>query len=134
MERVYDRSYWRCMRSKVEGRDFFGTFYYELFELSPEIQGHFVGSDMRRQRRMLRDSFTLIGEHYFAENATALLRLRRLHEERSIRPHLYVQWLEALLASVRKHDPEYDGETERAWRTVFEAGIDVMTQPSEVPE
>jgi hypothetical protein len=45
---------------------------------------------------------------------------------RNIEPHLYEYFLEALLQTVERYDPEYDGQIRDAWQTVLRPGLDYM--------
>lgn len=54
--------------------------------------------------------------------ALAELRARGTTHNRhhlDITPELYDLWLEALVATARKFDPEWDDSVESAWRTIL---------------
>ena len=44
----------------------------------------------------------------------------------NIEPELYGLWLEALIATVREFDTEFDLSVENAWRSVLGYGIEYM--------
>ena len=58
-------------------------------------------------------------------------RLRQLGESHcrarlDIGPELYGLWVDCLLATLAKHDPDFDEALRKEWRDVLEAGIAVM--------
>ena len=44
----------------------------------------------------------------------------------NIRPEWYGLWLDALLVTLRKYDPEFDDDTALAWRRAIEPGIELI--------
>ena len=46
--------------------------------------------------------------------------------ELDIRPELYDLWLDALIATAREHDPDFDAAAEALWRECLRPGIEVM--------
>ena len=44
----------------------------------------------------------------------------------NIRPSLYPLWLESVMKTIQKHDPQFDDTHNRAWRTVLQQGIDAI--------
>lgn len=45
------------------------------------------------------------------------------HRGMNINPNLYMLWVDALMFSVAKHDPEFTSESNQAWRMVISKGI-----------
>ena len=44
----------------------------------------------------------------------------------NIEPRFYALWLESMIEAVRQTDSVMDEQTEQAWRTVMQPGIDYM--------
>ncbi len=105
-------------------------FYDRFLSSSEEIRALFAGTDMRIQKRMLRDSlYTILLVASGSAEAKAMLNERACRHSRNelnVRPELYDTWLDCMIAAVRDCDPGFDDETERAWRQVMQQGIDVM--------
>ena len=62
------------------------------------------------------------------EGDAHLERIARLHGRREldIKPELYELWLDCLIRAVKDFDPLCNSETEKAWRNIMRAGIEVM--------
>lgn len=98
--------------------------FYELFlASSDEVKGKFNGTDFKRQKRMLRDSFyMMLMAAAGSEKAWEDLKTRADRHSKpqlDIRPELYTLWLDCLIQTVREFDPRFNEETEQAWRDVM---------------
>lgn len=109
---------------------FLGRFYELFLDSSEEIQQMFKDTDMRFQKRMLRDSLytILLATSGSAEANKALVERAERHSRDglNVRPELYDGWLDCMVEAAREHDPRFDEATEQAWRTVMQKGIDFM--------
>ncbi|MFG6176496.1 globin [Halomonas sp. THAF12] len=127
--KIFDASYARALARRVRGRDFFDAFYERFLATSPEVAEKFQGIDMSRQQAMLKKSFYQLLTLYAAcHDSDYLGRVAVLHgrHQRDIRPALYDQWLEAMIATLWDFDPRCDDEVELAWRLVMSPGIVYM--------
>jgi len=128
--RVFQRSYERVMEAL--GSDFFGDFYDRLLGSSPPIKEKFARTDMRRQQQVLRGSFFHLLNYYYTQPTCneVMEGLIESHGPRgyNVSPEMYEMWLETMVETARRHDPEYSPEIESAWREVFSAGINRLKQ------
>jgi hemoglobin-like flavoprotein len=109
---------------------FFQSFYETFFQACPEAKPLFAGTDFDRQTRLLRHAIglLLIFPRQPDGEPTLLTRLAERHSRRglAIAPRLYAPFVEALLATVRRHDPECTPAVERAWRETVSQGVTYM--------
>jgi hemoglobin-like flavoprotein len=122
-------SYARVGAKDRETSGFFDAFYSEFVNSSPEVATKFRGTDMVRQREMLRVSL----DHmvYFAidkEETSEIARVAKVHSQAQtdIPEYLYELWLESLLKTVSKFDPQYSPVIESAWREALGPAIGYM--------
>ncbi|MBU2707142.1 globin [Zooshikella marina] len=128
-ERIFDESYERVRKIRRNQQTFFEAFYEHFMATSPEIAARFVNTEMSHQRRMLEKSFYKLLTFYATNNAADYLeKIAQLHDHKhlNIKPVWYDLWLEALMATLRKFDPDYSDEIELAWRLVLSPGITFM--------
>jgi hemoglobin-like flavoprotein len=83
---------------------------------------------MPAQRHLLRNGVMQI---ILVARGMSDRKLRDLGESHSrkrmdIKPEWYALWEEALLKTVRAHDPEWTPELQQAWREVLKPGIDLI--------
>ena len=122
-------SYARVGARDLQTGGFFDTFYTNFIEASPDVAAKFSGTNMKRQREMLRMSL----DHmvYFAidkEETSEIARVAAVHakSQKDISEHLYKLWLDSLLATVSQFDPEYDEQIDTAWRLALAPAIEYM--------
>jgi hemoglobin-like flavoprotein len=122
-------SYARVGARDLETGGFFDAFYKNFIETSPEVAEKFIGTDMQRQREMLRMSL----DHmvYFAidrEETSDIASVAEVHakSQSDIAEHLYELWLDSLLTTVSRFDPEYDEQVDTAWREALAPAIEYM--------
>ncbi|MGC8119642.1 globin domain-containing protein [Marinobacter sp. VGCF2001] len=118
------QSYGRCCRKD----DFFVDFYDFFMSSSEAIKNRFLNTDMTAQRHLLRNGVMQI---ILAARGMSDRKLRDLGESHSrhkldIKPEWYDFWEEALLKTVRLHDPDFTPELRQAWREVLKPGIDLI--------
>lgn len=118
------QSYGRCCRNDV----FFVDFYDYFMSSSEVIKNRFAETDMAAQRHLLRSG---IMQLILYSRGMSDRKLRALGESHSrahydIKPEWYSLWLDSLMKTVRKHDPEYSPELEKAWIEVLTPGIDLI--------
>ena len=121
---VFNDSLARCLKSE----QFFQSFLQKFLASSKEVRDKFEGTDLNRQRRVLRDSFYMLIEHVAFSSRESEAYFERIATEhskqgRDITPHLYDLWLECLLRSVEECDDRYSPQVEVAWRYIMGEGI-----------
>ena len=116
---VFFESLQRCKTSQ----EFIPDFYKRFVNSSVEVRDKFRNTDFERQNLMLLRSLELCA----MATAGDPLGLRELqkrtetHDRRhlDIPPHLYNNWLKALIESARSADPEWNSGVEEAWLTIL---------------
>jgi len=102
------KSYFRAIEKKA----FAKSFYRHLFFLNPDIEKYFEGTDWEHQEKAL-----LLGlEHLFnffddqdSYHKKQVSRIGISHSKKNmnIHPHHYYYWLDALVMTMEKCDPEW---------------------------
>ena len=118
------QSYGRCCNKD----QFFVDFYEEFMSSSPSIKARFVGVDMKQQRHLLRNGIMQLVLHSRGMSDSKLRDLAKSHSRAGydINPAWYDHWLNALMSTIKRHDPQYTGDIERAWRSAIMPGIDII--------
>jgi hemoglobin-like flavoprotein len=125
---IFSASLARCLGNT----GFLESFYEAFFDSSEEIREKFKHTNLQRQIRVLADSLYVLAVAPLAEeNSPAraslpLLAARHSRQNLGIAPGLYDNWLECLVSTVRRYDPEFTPEIEGAWRTTLGWGIEYM--------
>ena len=119
-------SYERCV--EVEG--FFADFYETFLARSTEVSEKFAETDFKTQNNLLKASLYMMVV-LRDDDPTAREALERIGETHNrqhhdIRPELYDQWLDCLIETVAKHDPDYTDEVGQAWRQRMGPGIELI--------
>jgi len=118
------QSYGRCCN-----RDEFFVDFYEYFMSSSEaIKQRFVNTDMAAQRHLLRNGVLqlILTARGMPDRKLKALGESHNRSNYNIQPEWYSLWLEALMKTVRRHDPQYTKELEKAWREVLTPGINLI--------
>jgi len=111
---------------------FMDRFYERFVASSDEVRDKFRNTDLARQTRMVADSLYVLAVAAEGEdNSPARLSLpglaaRHSRRDLDIRPGLYDVWLECLLETARRQDPEFTPEVAAAWRATLAWGIEYM--------
>jgi hemoglobin-like flavoprotein len=114
----------------AEVPDFFPGFYRRLFEVRPETEPLFAQTEFERQHKLLRHAIGLLLT--FPEESdrepTILSRIAERHSRRDlgIEPSLYPPFLESLLDTIKRCDPQFTPAVEHAWRTTLAKGLAYM--------
>lgn len=124
---TYDGSLRRCNSSP----GFLDRFYETFRASSPAVRMKFEGTDFARQKRALRASLHLMvlaaeDEKKGPERYLKDLAARHSRAQLDIGAELYDRWLDSILDAVRKHDPEFSTEVEKAWEAVMAVGIQYL--------
>ena len=81
---------------------------------------------MESQIRILQKSMYHMISFYVLNTAHVYLRriaVTHCQSNYNIKPEYYDHWLEALILTAREKDPQFDRETELAWRIAMNPGI-----------
>ena len=118
-----NRSYGQCCTSK----GFFDDFYDNFLASSPKIAGMFAGTEMTRQKQLLRAGIGHLIMAYQG-NPMSIMKLEKIgashdREHINVAPKMYPLWKNALLKTVSKHDPEFNDDVRKAWVQVIDKGI-----------
>lgn len=118
----------RCLAAP----DFLLDFYGRFMASSDEVREKFANTDFTLQTRVLADSLWAMSVAAQGKAGSPawgdLPRLAEKHSRRDldIRPGLYDQWLDCLVAAARQHDPDFSDEVETAWRETLWVGIEYL--------
>jgi len=120
---VVFRSFGRCSLKK----DFFEDFYDSFLNRSAEIKAMFAATDMVKQRQLLKNgiSFMIMYAKKSPVGVAKMEQIAKLHDRQhfNVRPDLYRLWLDALLETVQRHDPEFTPEIKKSWIETMNIGL-----------
>lgn len=119
-------SYARCR----DVPEFFAAFYDEFFATCPAAKPMFARTDFERQHRLLRHAIglLLLVPTQPSTEPSLLRRVAERHSRRDldVHPEMYEPFIECLIATVERFDPEFTPETARAWRVSVAEGVRYM--------
>ncbi|MEE2730001.1 MAG: globin domain-containing protein [Pseudomonadota bacterium] len=125
----YTRIFGEELKVDATGNRFLEEFYRCFIASSEEVAAVFQNTDMEHQRKMLKNSLFyginfLEDIHYFE----ALHRIAVSHSKKryNIKPELYDLWLDCMVETVQKFDPEFSDDVELSWRLAFSQTITYM--------
>ena len=125
---TFQQSLGRCLQNG----DFLEAFYEKFLASSDEVRERFAGTDLKRQKAVLRSSLYLIARAAlgFEDGRRHLEQVAQAHGRAAldIAPHLYDLWLESLLSTASQYDPEFGPAVERAWRLLLSESIAHMVR------
>ena len=114
-----------------EAPEFFAAFYAHLFEACPATIYKFAHTDFDRQHRLLRHGIGLLlnfdRQSGDAPNILARVAERHARTDLDVDPAFYPFFVASLVATARKFDPQFDADTESAWRVATANGLAYMT-------
>lgn len=125
------QSYGRSCNSPA----FYQTFYDIFMSKSEDIRSMFVNTEMSAQHGLLRGGIMWLIMHARGMSDTKIRALGKSHSrgQLNINPSHYTLWLDALMESLQKHDPEFDFQLEQAWRITLQPSINVIISMYEDP-
>lgn len=111
--------------------DFASDFYHHLFFLKPKIKNYFVNTDFDHQdKALMRGLEFMMGflDHSDTHSRQQILRISQTHSKKNlnIHPHDYYYWIEAMVLTIKKHDPMWYDDMEYYWREVISFPITFM--------
>ena len=125
---IFVSSLKRCLARPEFLLDFYGFF----MDSSDEIRQKFANTDVKKQTRVLADSFWAMSVAAQGPRTSAAwgdlprLAARHSRSDLDIPPHLYDTWLDCLIRAVGKHDTQFSADVEKAWRGNLAASIEYM--------
>ena len=119
-------SYDRCCKSP----DFLHTFYRNFIAGSPAAGPLFAHTDFDQQTRLLRHAIglLLVFPTQPSNEPALLARVAERHSRRglNIDPSLYRPFIDTLIETVKRFDPECTPAVEAAWRATVAPGVEYM--------
>ena len=111
--------------------EFFSAFYAHLFNACPATIYKFQHTDFEKQHRLLQHGIgLLLNVGRDAANAPSILKRvaeRHARTDLDVDPAFYPFFVESLIATLRRFDPQFDDETDAAWRSAVANGLAYMT-------
>lgn len=107
---------------------FFEEFYSAFMGKSPEIRAMFVNTNMESQRGLLRSGVLWLIMHARGMSDTKIRALGDSHSKKKmdINPMYYGFWLDALVETLQRYDPDFNSELELTWRNTLRPGIEMI--------
>lgn len=107
---------------------FYDTFYSIFMNKSPAIRAKFLNTDMRAQHGLLRGGIMWLIMHARGMSDSKIRALGRSHSQAQmdIHPALYDLWVDALMETLHKHDPQFDAQLEAIWRQTLKPSIEII--------
>ena len=118
------QSYGRSCNNMVFFEDFYGIFMSK----SPDVLNMFANTDMDAQRALLRSGILWLVMHARGMPDTKIRALGESHSRKNmdVKPAYYRVWLDALMETLARHDPEFTPELEQVWRRTLQPSIDMI--------
>jgi len=105
---------------------FFEDFYSNLLNKSPEVRAMFAKTNMEAQRALVRGGVLWLIMHARGMPDTKIRMLGASHSrtKMNVNPMYYGMWMDALIESLYKHDPEFSRDLESCWRDTLRPSIE----------
>ncbi len=129
VDKAFKESFVRVNKTEIDGMDFLQYFYCIFIQKSDRIAKMFENTSMNTQKLMLKKSLTELLKFYEEKNVNQhLLTIGQIHaaDKLNVSPAMYDIWLDTLMETVRKYDPEFHPKIELAWRVTLSPGITYM--------
>ena len=106
------------------------SIFYEIFiNKSSAIAEMFKNTSMDSQKLLLKKSLAELLKFYEERQVNQhLLKIGQIHapDKMNITPEMYDLWLDTLMETIKKYDPEFMPKIELAWRVTLSPGITYM--------
>ena len=107
---------------------FFDDFYKVFTSKSPEIGKMFANTEMTAQKEALRAGLTFLimfaeGRSNFAAEKLDKIGTTHRKTQLNVRPDMYPMWMSSLITTVKKHTPNFDDTSLKAWTAVLQYGV-----------
>lgn len=118
--------------NRVRQKGLAEKFYKTLLDADPRIKAKFKDTNFERQRELFIHGVLMLIEHAGGKalGEMAIKRLGELHSRKKLKvpPDLYPIWVNCLVETLAKLDPEFSPALDRQWRETLQKGIDIMTR------
>lgn len=126
--KLVNDSFLRAKRNTLFAKD----FYENLFFLNPAIKHYFIQTDFEHQEKAIMHGLQFLMGFLDQKNENArkqILRISKTHsnEGMKIHPHHYYFWIEALIMTGKKLDPNWHRDLEYYWREVISFPVSFIT-------
>ena len=107
---------------------FFEDFYDIFMGKSDDVRSMFKDTNMEAQRGLLRSGILCLVMHARGMPDTKIRALGESHSKRQmdIKPHYYSVWVDALMETLHRHDPDFTMDLENTWRNVMAPSINTI--------
>jgi hemoglobin-like flavoprotein len=107
---------------------FYEDFYNNFMSQSDEVRKMFANTDMAAQRGLLRGGIMWLVMHARGMSDAKIRALGESHSRAKldIHPSYYSLWLDALIDTLRSHDPEFSPQLETTWRATLSPSIEMI--------
>lgn len=129
IDQAFKDSFVRVSKAEVDGMDFLQYFYSIFVQKSDRIARMFENTSIDKQKLLLKKSLTELLKFYEEKHVNQhLLTIGRIHAEDklNVSPQMYDLWLDTLIETIQKFDPQYHPKIELAWRVTLSPGITYM--------
>ena len=129
IDKAFQDSFERVNNNIIEGKDFLDYFYQIFIDKSPRIAQLFKNTSMSSQKILLKKSIQELLNFYNERTINQhLLKIGHIHGEDklNISPEMYDLWMDTLMETIKKFDPEFIPKVELAWRVTLSPGIAYM--------
>lgn len=123
---VYN-SYGRCLLDDT----FFDHLYYTFLASNDEIPRRFAKTEISKQKEVIRHSLGTVLNYAKEDDAMAAQVIARLKDSHgpgklNIEPKLYAFWIDSLIKTVKKCDPDFTPELGESWKHVVMPAVTEM--------
>jgi len=125
----FKESFVRVSETHIDDQDFLQYFYSIFTQKSKRVATMFENTSMESQKLLLKKSLTELLKFYEEKKVNQhLLNIGQIHAEDklNVSPEMYDLWLDILIETVQKFDPEFHPKIELAWRVTLSPGITYM--------
>lgn len=107
---------------------FYEDFYNEFMNQSDDIRAMFKDTNMDAQRGLLRGGIMWLVMHARGMSDSKIRALGESHSRKkmNIHPSHYALWVNALMTTLARHDPEFTPQLERIWRATIAPSIELI--------
>ena len=129
IDKAFKESFLRVSKNEIAGVDFLQHFYDILFRKSSVIASMFKNTSMDSQKLLLKKSIAELLKFYEERQVNQhLLKIGQIHapDKMNITPEMYDLWLDTLMETIKKYDPEFMPKIELSWRVTLSPGITYM--------
>ncbi|MGB1091247.1 MAG: globin [Oceanobacter sp.] len=118
------QSYGRSCNNDI----FFEDFYNIFMSKSTDVQKMFSETDMQAQRALLRSGILWLVMHARGMPDTKIKALGESHSRKkmNIDPNYYALWVDSLMETLARHDPQFSPDLEKTWRRAIDPSLNII--------